>query len=560
MSGEIVLTTFAGSSNGVGIDADPVLTEIIRQQLNAAADQMKRAVIRTAFSPIIYEALDFAVALYDADIRMLAQAPTLPAFMGTMGFCVAEAVTACGGPAAMREGDVILYNDPYGTGSHPQDAALVTPVFASGILVGYSAIKAHWLDIGGKDPYCTDTVDVFQEGTIFPGVKLYDAGDRVDGIYRMVLANSRMPESVIGDINAMIAGSRAGGLALQRIVDRHGMSTVHACVERMYANGEAEIRQWFSGIPDGDYSASSIIDEDGVTGQPIPFTVRLIIRNGAARFDLTDVPDQVAGPINCPLPSTIAGCRLAMSFLAGAHQPNEGHFRAVEVLTRVGSIFHPVRPAPCFMYGIPMDHMIELVVTAMASALPDLVPASSGGDINALVWWGEREETGRAWADGAPHPVGQGATSTRDGAHAQMFHSQSATRFTPTEIWESRNPWLIEQCAPASGTAGRGRFRGGLGIDLFFRALEDCYLTSALARTRIRPWGLAGGEPGRPNTVEVVYADGRTSQHGLTTRIPIPKGTLVKLMTASGGGFGDPAERDPDLIREDVLDGYMPAE
>ena len=558
MIGEVVLTAVDRTEDGIGGDADPVVTEIIRQQLNSAADQMKRAVIRTAFSPIIYEALDFAVALYDADIRMLAQAPTLPAFMGTMGFCVDEAVSACGGPESMREGDVILYNDPFGTGSHPQDAALVTPVFAGGQLVGYSAIKAHWLDIGGKDPYCTDTIDVFQEGTIFPGVKLYDAGQRVDGIYRMVLANSRMPEAVIGDINAMIAGSRAGGAALQRIIDRHGRSQFDSCVTRMFANGEAEIRQWFAQLPEGEYVASSVIDEDGVTGEPIPFTVRLIVAQGSARFDLTEVPDQVAGPINCPLPSTIAGCRLAMSFLAGAHQPNEGHFRAVEVLTRVGSIFHPVRPAPSFMYGVPMDHMIELVVTSMASVLPDLIPASSGGDINALVWWGQREQTGAAWADGAPHPVGQGASSTRDGANAQMYHSQSATRFTPTEIWESRNPWLIEQCALAVGTAGRGRFRGGLGIDLFFRALEDCYLTSAVARTRISPWGLDGGEAGRPNAVEVVYADGRTERHGLRTRIAIPAGTLVKLMTASGGGHGNPAERDPALIEQDRLDGYMP--
>ena len=153
------------------VGADPVTTEIVRQALNAAAEQMKRALIRTSFSPVIYEVLDFAAALYDRNVSMLAQAPSLPTFMGTMSFCVTAAVEAVGGEEALEPGDIILYNVPYGTGSHPQDVAVVMPVFLrDGELVGYAAIKAHWLDIGGKDPYSTDTVDVFQEGTIFPGV------------------------------------------------------------------------------------------------------------------------------------------------------------------------------------------------------------------------------------------------------------------------------------------------------------------------------------------------------------------------------------------------------
>jgi N-methylhydantoinase B len=178
----VVSSSSRSVRTGLGDTADPITTEIIRQGLNAAAEHMKRTVIRTAFSPIIYEALDFAVALYDADMCMLAQAPTLPSFMGTLGFCVEAAVTAIGGSHVFMPGDVVLYNDPFGTGTHPQDAAMVVPIFALDTLVGYAVIKAHWLDIGGKDPYCTDTVDVFQEGTIFPGVKLYDGGQLVDSI------------------------------------------------------------------------------------------------------------------------------------------------------------------------------------------------------------------------------------------------------------------------------------------------------------------------------------------------------------------------------------------
>ena len=176
MSGLVVTRAGAGASTGVH-DADPIRTEVVRHGLDSAANQMKRALVRTAFSPIVYEVLDFAVALYDRDVRMLAQAPSLPLFMGRLSFCVENAVAAIGGEGALEPGDVILFNHPFGTGSHPQDAALVLPVFLRGEeLVGYAAMKAHWLDIGGKEPYATDTVDMFQEGTIFPGVKLVSRG------------------------------------------------------------------------------------------------------------------------------------------------------------------------------------------------------------------------------------------------------------------------------------------------------------------------------------------------------------------------------------------------
>ncbi|GII93904.1 hydantoinase B/oxoprolinase family protein [Sinosporangium siamense] len=554
-----VRTVFAAADPGRGAGADPITTEIVRQGLNAAADHMKRAVVRTAFSPIIYEALDFAVAFYDADMCMLAQAPTLPAFMGTLGFCVRAAVEGVGGPAALNPGDVILYNDPYGTGSHPQDAAMVVPVFVDGTLTAYSAIKAHWLDIGGKDPYCTDTLDVYQEGTIFPGVKLYDAGRLVTDIHRMILANSRMADAVAGDIDAMVAGARAGGEALAALVERYGRAEFDTCVARMYSHGEALVRAFLAALPDGEYTASGTIDSDGVGGVPVPFGVRVTVEGSRVEIDLTGCPDQTPGPINCPLPSTVAACRLAVAFLAGAgEQPNEGHFRPLEILTREGSLFHPVRPAPCFMYGIPADHLIELVLDALAEVVPD-VPAASGGDINALVWWGRRE-AGEPWADGAPHPVGQGASRHGDGAAALMYLSQSATRLTPAEVWEARNPWRVERLALAADSGGPGRFRGGLGLDLSVRCLEDQHLTSALARTATAPWGRDGGLPGRPNRLVVEHPGGRIEECALRTRIPLAKGAVVHLRTGSGGGYGHPGRRDPEAVRTDLREGYITEE
>ncbi len=557
----VVHSAGAPSTDIAGVDVDPVTAEVVRQALNAAAEEMKRALVRTAFSPVIYEVLDFAAALYDRDVCMLSQAASLPTFMGTMSFCVASAVAAVGGEDALEPGDIILYNVPYGTGSHPQDVAMVMPVHASGELVGYAAIKAHWLDIGGKDPYSTDTVDVFQEGTIFPGVKLFERGVLVEPIMRFVTANSRVPKMVAGDVNATVVGVRTGAAALSRIVERHGVEAFRACVARIYEHGEAVVRRWFEALPDGRYVARGQMDSNGVDDAPVPFEVVVEIDGSAVRLDYTGAPPQQRGPINCPVPTTISASRVAIAMVAGGGEaPNEGHFRAIEVLTRPGTLFHPLHPAPCFLYGWAGDQAIEAIYLALSHAMPTAVPASSGGDICALVWWGEREATGEAWTDGAPHPIGHGGHAGGDGANALMHISESATRITPVEVWESRNPWVIEQMELAPDSCGAGRHRGGLGLDIRFVTREDCWLTAAVERTLAQPYGLLGGEEARANGVQIDLGDGLGPVFGKATRAVVPRGATVLLTTGGGGGYGPASERDPAAVRADVVEGYVTEE
>jgi N-methylhydantoinase B len=540
---------------------DPVTTEIVRQGLNAAADQMKRALVRTAFSPVIYEVLDFAAALYDRDIAMLAQAPSLPTFMGTMSFCVEAAVSAVGGEDALEPGDIVLYNVPYGTGSHPQDVAMVMPVFVADELVGYAAIKAHWLDIGGKDPYSTDTIDVFQEGTIFPGVKLYAGGRLVEDIFRFATANSRVPKMVAGDINATVVGVRTGAAALTRLVERHGLERFRESTARIYAHGEAVVRRWFEQLPDGRYVGHGEMDSNGVDDNPVPFDVVVEIDGSNVRLDYTGAPPQQAGPINCPRPSTVSASRIAIAMLAGGGEaPNEGHFRAIEVMTREKTLFHPLHPAPCFLYGWAGDQAIEAIYRALADALPEAVPACSGGDICALVWWGEREGSGEPWTDGAPHPVGQGAHAGGDGANSLMHVSEASTRITPIEVWEAKNPWIVDRFELAPDSCGPGRQRGGLGLDIDFTMREDAWLTSTVERTKNAPWGLAGGREARANSVSMELPDGTVSRFGKVTRLRVPRGATVRLRTGGGGGYGDPAERDPALVQADLREGYITEE
>ncbi len=541
-----------------GTDADPVQTEIVRHSLNSAANQMKRTLIRTSFSPVIYEVLDFAAALYDTKVRLLAQAPSIPLFMGTLNFCVEAAVEGSGGVENLEPGDIILYNWPFGTGSHAQDTAMIQPVFTDdGTLVGYSAIKAHWLDIGAIAPYCTDTTDVFQEGTFFPGVKLYKGGKLVDDIHRFVLANSRMPAFVAGDILAQATAVGVGARNLVRIVDRYGLEVFHNTVERIFDHGEATVRSYFEKIPDGRYVGHGMMDNNGVDDKPIPFNVVVEVRGSSVRVDFTNSPEVQPGPVNCPVASTVSASRVAITMLAGGNQaPCDGHFRPVEIVTRRNSMFDPNPPAPCFLYGWPAMQSMEVIYHAMSKVNPETVPACSGGDLCALVWWGTRQDSGEMWGDGSPFPVGHGGSISGDGS-TMMHAAEAATRFASMEVMESKFPWVVEQCQFVPDSCGAGKFRGGMGYDLGFELLEEAYCTPTLERTRTRPWGLAGGGEARANSGTLRYPDGRVEAFTKATGMPVPKGAVLTIHTGGGGGYGPPEQRALEQVEADLKEGYI---
>lgn len=539
---------------------DPVTTEVVRHGLNSAAEQMKRALVRTAFNPIIYEVQDFAVAIYDRDVRLLSQALGMQHFMGRLGFGIEASVAAVGGDHQLDPGDILFYNVPYLSGAHANDAAVLMPVFVGDELIGYTAITAHWLDVGGKDPYSTDTVDVFQEGTLFPGVRLYRRGQRDDDLYRTLLANCRVPKLLAGDLNAEIVGLRTGASAFARIYERCGRELFEAVVERMLDHGEATVRAFFERIPDGRYVGRGVLDSDGLGDDEVPFEVVVEVEGSSVRVDYTRVPDELRGPLNCPEPGTVSSTRMALMMLAGGGEaPNDGHFRPIEVVTRPGSMFHPRPPAPCFLYGWPFLQSTEAMYHALAEAQPEVAPAWSGGDILTLVWWGNREATGEPWADGSPHPIGQGASARGDGASALMHHLQSATRFSPVEVWEARNPWLVERIELAPDSGGAGRYQGGLGLDFVFVVLEDLNITAVVERTKNPPPGLAGGSAGRANAAALVYPDGHRREIGKATRVRLPRGTRVELRTGGGGGFGDPDDRETEAVLADLREGYLSA-
>ena len=539
------------------IKTDPITSEIIRNSLNSAAEQMKKALVRSAFSPIIYEVLDFASAIYDKNYCMLSQSPSLPGFMGTLSFCVEQAVKEVGGEENIFDGDIIIYNNPYGSGSHSQDAALVKPVFIENKLIGYTAIKAHWLDTGGKEPYSTDTVDVFQEGTIYPGLKLYKKGKLEEDIFKLIKANSRVPKAIEGDLNAQLNGIIAGANALKRIVNKFGYELFYASVLEIYEHGEKLVRKSLQKIPDGTYSGFGQMDSNGVDEGVVKFKISIEVKGSDLILDFTDAPDQQNGPINCPLPSTVSKARVAFSTMAGnGEQPNEGFFRPLIVKTKKGTMFNPVSPAPCFLNGWPGLQVIEVIYRILSEKLPEAFPASSGGCLAAAVWWGKREKDGEPWADGAPHPVGQGGFYNGDGV-TSMHHNSAGTRISPTEIWESKNPWLINKIELAKDSCGAGEFRGGLGLDLEFEMIEETFITTVVERTKNPPWGIKDGKAGRANNVQVIKKNGDKFFMPKKSGYKLDKGDKIIFLTGGGGGYGNPEFRKIEKIEYDLKQEYL---
>jgi N-methylhydantoinase B len=551
----------AGLERAVAVDpvpaVDPVTASIIRHGLDAAADQMLVTLKRTAFSPIIYDVLDGGGALYDRRFRMLSQIQTLPMFTGSLGFCVESVFEQYATREGLQDGDVIVVNDPYLTGTHQWDVAVIVPGFLDGEPVAYAAIKAHQLDVGALAPFVSNSTDLFQEGTIYPGVKLFKAGERDDDLYRTMLANTRLPESAAGDLSAQAGACRAGLRALLELIERYGLEQFEAAVEVILDASEAKMRDRLAELPPGRYTSTMVHEHNGLEQVMIPFEVAVEIEGGEITIDVTDAPPAQPGPVNSPRVGVISAMRCAMMALAiDDGRANEGYFRPLQLRTRAGSMFDPQRPAPCALASYPMYILIEAINEAIAQPRPERMPGGFDMCVS-LVLWGS-DALGRFWADsinvvgGAPAAAEYG-----DGGGPLMPVGISGLRGMSWEVWEAKTPMVVEQADFAPDSAGPGRHRGGPGIDFAVTALRDMDLTVVNERSQVPPFALAGGGTGRCNQVLVHRPDGTIDHYTKVTGAHIPKGARIEVRTGGGAGYGPPEERPPDEVRADVQAGYL---
>jgi N-methylhydantoinase B len=451
---------------------------------------------------------------------------------------------------------------PAFTGSHPADMMLWMPIFFEGRLFGFAASKAHLIDVGAKDPYPTDSTDAFQEGLRIPPVKLYRAGVLDQTLAAIIKSNSRAPEVIWGDIHAEIACFRTGEQGVQRLLKKYGFETVQACAEDIYDHAERMARDAIRKMPAGTWSAVDYCDDNGIDrGVPLKVAISITIDPEAAEvtFDFSESAKQQPGPMNAPYITAVSCARMMGKILTAPESVAcEGSFRPIKVIAPLGTIFNAHDAAPTNLYGWPSMTAVETTLKALAEDFPDRFPAQSGGDLCGCFRYGFDQATGQMWVEANIEGIGQGASAFADGESAIVHIEEACSRNLPVELEETKDPEIIECYELVTDSGGAGKFRGGLGVRRAYRLLADGRMISTLERCDAPHAGVAGGLPGG-RTIGIldssIYGEG--FEFRKTPDQPIAKGDLLTIITGGGGGYGDPIERDPERVRDDVIEGLV---
>ena len=534
--------------------------EVIQSYLLSAAEEMRRTLVRTAFNPVIYEVLDFGISIYNSRLDLMAEAPGLTFFLGANDYSIRKGVEYMG-VDNMDPGDIIILNYPYWNSSHVNDVTLFAPVFAPGgdEPFAYTCIRAHWMDLGAKDPgYVLDSTDMHQEGLIFPGTKIYKKGEPDREIIELLRFNSRMPDLVVGDLNAQVAATRTGERRLLQIVEKYGLDTLNGAIAAFLDHGERITRRALRQLPHGTWSATDYVDDDGITSDMIPMTVEVTIADDLFKVDFSESAQAVQGPVNIPFGLTLTICKVVLKSITTPHAPsNAGNYRMLEVIAPPGNLFHAVYPSATFTLWSSIV-ALELLYKALAAGMPERLAASSGGDVPGFMMVGKHPAGGHLYAVSNNDPVGWGATTRHDGCNATNHISESLVRNTPIEVMEVKTGMFFERLELRMDSAGAGKYRGGVGQRRDIRFISDGEFLSVMKKSKTPPWALNGGQEPAPNAM-VLFPDTEREQSVGTYRCKVKKGDCVRNLAAGGGGYGRPEERDPQRVLEDVLDGYVSA-
>jgi N-methylhydantoinase B len=541
---------------------DPVTVEIIRNALNSSAEDMNAALIRSAYTPIIYEGGDCVVALLDDQHQVLGQSAGLPIFLGNLEYCTL-ATEERFGRDIWQPGDVWILNDSYLGGTHLNDVTIFGPVFVGATLVGFTASRAHWIDVGSKDPGGSmDSVNIFQEGLRLGPQKLVEGGRDVLAVMDTVATNVRFPYPTSGDMHAMIACIKMGQKRLQELVERFGLETVRAARDEIFDQTERLERKVIDRIPDGVYRAEGVLDNDGIDlDTPVPIRLKITVVGESIDFDVTESADQTVGPVNCGVSQAISALRVGYKLLVSPDVPgNGGSFRPMTTQVRQGSVLGAVAPAACQWYFSHLGLLIDMVSKALAPALPDRVAGASHGDSMIVLTAGLDKRVNREYVSLEATLGGWGAWEGSDGESALINNVNGSLKDLPIEVFETRYPFRITDYQIRQDSGGAGRWRGGNGVVREYQALYDCTMSLWFERSRTPAWGLFGGQEAQPP--EVVINPGRPDERRLlkANGLRLKAGDVVRCSVGGGGGFGDPAERDPEAVRADVLDGNISTE
>ena len=540
--------------------ADPVATEIIRNGLVAITEEMKSNLLRTAYSMIIYEAQDFTVGLFDAEGGTISIGIGLPMFIRGMSETV-KAMQRHFAEEGIHEGDVLVTNDAYLTGSHLNHMTFVVPIFHDGGIVGYSACMAHWADIGGALDGMTK--DIWSEGLQMPIVKVWKRGVPSKDLLDVIRINVRIPERAMGDLNAQVAAVRMGSRRFLELIERHGRDAVLEGVRAIMDHTEAVARERVRSIPDGVYEAESFMDDDGVdAGSRIRIKVKVTVAGDEMTVDLTEVAKQVKGFYNSGYAAGMACCQVAFKCLTSPLEKpiNEGSFRPLHIILPPGRVVSALRPSPMrWWMTFPMT-IVDTIFKALAPAVPERVSAGHHADLLSAAINGRMPGDGRIFlVAGGLVGGGWGAKKGRDGQSATICINDGDTHNSPVEQLEAKYPMRVEKYGLREDSGGAGTWQGGLGTEKVMRALSEFMFNAQVERVHCRPWGLFGGHPGAGNQVSV--------QVGQEPELRFPNGKVLGrllragdayvLRSGGGGGYGSPLERPLERVDSDLQEGYI---
>ena len=541
------------------MDNDPITLEIIQNSLQAAADEMFAAMKKTAMSSIIYEVLDMGTGILDARGEIACSGAGIPAFIGVLDKAAKVIIDRLEGEE-IRPGDVFATNDPYYGGvTHLNDIVVAMPVFAEGRIIAWTANIAHNSDVGGMAPgsMTGEATEIWQEGLRLPAIRIIDAGDPIAPVFEIMKVNSRMPDVLEGDVWAAIASVRIGARRLQEIAAKYGTATFERAMGQFMDYGEEVSRRAMADLPRGTFELTEEQDDGS------HFNVKITITDDAFEVDLRDNPDQSAGPVNTSRDGVMVAAQMIFKSLTDPYSPtNEGSFRPIRLLTREGSVFHAKEPAPIgFYYEIEL-RVYDLMWRCLAPHMPDRLAAGHFASVCGTFIGGIHPDTGRQYTIIEPQVGGWGGSRVADGNSATFCGFHGETYNCPAEINEARNGLYVEQMRLNEEPGGEGRHRGGRGIVMDYRVrAENGFLTAGYTRSKFPAWGAEGGLDGSPNYVVHIPADGSApTRYSFVSGLTTHAGDIIRVVTGNGGGLGDPAERDPDLVAEDIRNGLLTPE
>lgn len=462
---------------------DSITVEVIRNYLLSAAREMARNLMRTSYSTIVYEIRDFGLGIYDRQCRLLAEAPGLAIFTRANDYALRK-ILEFHGEENIHPGDVILLNYPYWSSTHTLDVTAASPIFRRDHLVGFTAVKQHWLDLKQKDAgYCLDSVDMHQEGLFFPCSKIYARGVLNKEIENIIRFNCRMPDRVLGDMNAQVSSCRTGERRVAELVEKFGLDTYEQAVKDILDHGERLARVRLAALPKGTWSAEDWVDDDGIDKDAlVKIKATVTITDDEMVVDFSGSSPATRGPINIPFGCTLGVAGLIFKSITTPDTPaNDGNFRPLRVEAPPGTLMHAVPPAATFTLW-PALLATEVVTKALAQGMPDIVPACSGGDVCSMMGVGVNPRNGKMWIEATNEGVGFGGHAKGDGENGIMHLTEPGCRNNPVEVLETKAPLRIESYGLRADSGGAGEHRGGLGVSRVYRFLAPSSAVTLVSR------------------------------------------------------------------------------